>query len=94
MAHIIVEVDGETLELELAVGDLRRFEKEYGITLADLAVPDGQPTPAGHLDKMLYLAWCAARRTKHTELGFDDWCDTITNLGTVEPDPLDRSTTE
>jgi hypothetical protein len=94
MAHITVEAGGQTLQLDLAVGDIRRFEKEYQITLGDLQLSPGQDAPPGHLDKMLFLAWCAAKRCKHTELAFDDWCDTIESLGGVEADPLDRSTAE
>lgn len=92
--RITIQADGGTVDAEVTVGDMIRYEKKFGETIAELQLSAGGTILAGHLEKTLYLAWVVAKRTKATDLDFLDWCDTVELEAQVpvvaDSGPLDR----
>lgn len=89
--RLTLQADGETVDAEITLGDMIRYEQKFGETVGELTLPPGAAIPPGHLEKTLFLAWVVAKRTKKTTLEFLDWCDTVeldSKVEVAESDPL------
>jgi hypothetical protein len=67
--------DGSEVEVVAKASDLIAFERHFDRPMTELGT--------SRVEHILWLAWHVASKTKKTDLGFDDWVDTIdsVNLG-------------
>lgn len=72
--------DGSKQEVTCSAPDIVRFEDKFNISIVKL----GQEMKYSHL---LFLAHSALKRQKQTDLEFEAWLDTITNVGASDTDP-------
>lgn len=63
--------------------DLMRFERHFAVPWETI-----QSDPK--MEHVLYLGWLSAKRTKRTDSEFEDWADTVTDVGGGAPSPLDQ----
>lgn len=66
----IVFADGSTTTVNAVAADLIAFESHFDISVARLQTEV-------RLTHLFFLAWHASKRTKQTELNFEDWAETI-----------------
>ena len=62
--------DGRTLEVGATPGDIVRFERQYGF-------PASQIETDTRVEYVMFLAWCALKRTKQFDGDFDDFLDHV-----------------
>ena len=84
----ITYADGTAAEATASVADQVAFEQATERSIARLA-DDFRLTDA------CWLAWHALKRTGKTQLGFDEWLDTVDNveIGEGRIVPLEATTT-
>jgi hypothetical protein len=70
-------LDGETIDIETVASDYIAFETKFDKSISELA-NDARMT------YLFYLAWHAFKRTKRTELDFEQWTETISMVGAVD----------
>lgn len=78
--------DERTEQVTATAADAIAFERTYDKPISVLNT--------GRIEYMWWIAWHALSRTKKTELGFDDWLDTVGEVADEEVDdivPLERS---
>jgi hypothetical protein len=66
----IVLSDGTTVEVLTSAGDIVKWESYFDLGIDKLE----------KLTHLLYLAWQAAKRLKKTDLDFDAWIETVSNV--------------
>lgn len=71
-------IDGTSLDVSTTAADYIKFESHFDKSIATL----GNDT---RLTYMFFLAWAAAKRSGKTELGFDEWSETVSMVGDTEP---------
>ena len=88
IAFQITYADGTAAEATASVADQVAFEQATERSIARLA-DDFRLTDA------CWLAWHALKRTGKTQLGFDQWLDTVDNveIGEGRIVPLEATTT-
>lgn len=80
--NLQLEYADTTKKLVVAkAADFVAFETEFNISIAKLE----QEVKYTHL---LYLAWHAEKRTKATELSFEDW---VNQVESIEAEPAKKS---
>jgi hypothetical protein len=72
--------DGASKEITANAADLVSFEEKFNVSVAKL----GEESKLSHL---LYLAWHSEKRTKATDMGYEDWLSTVAGVGDSEKDP-------
>ena len=84
----VTYTDGQAAEVTASVADQVAFEQATERSIARLA-DDFRLTDA------CWLAWHALKRTGKTQLGFDEWLDTVDNveIGEGRIVPLEATTT-
>jgi len=80
--HVQFE-DNTSKDITCNAADLVAFENEFNVAVSQL----GAQSKLGHL---LYLAWHSEKRTKSTELSYDDWLGTVASIGDSEADPKSK----
>lgn len=66
----ITFLDGETVTVSAIAPDLVAFESHFDMSVAALA-------DKVRLTHMFFLAWHVLKRTKKTEMPFEEWVETI-----------------
>jgi hypothetical protein len=66
----IVLSDGSTIEVTTSAGDIVKWETYFDVGIDKLE----------KLTHLLYLAWLAVSRLKKTDLDFDAWIETVSNV--------------
>jgi hypothetical protein len=69
--------NGSTVEANCSAPEIVKFEDKFDISISNAA----RDLRVSHL---LFLAYSWAKRTKQTELSFDEWTETVENISTVE----------
>ena len=77
---VITFADGTKKEITASTPDLVAFEDKFNVSVGSLA----SSQRLGHL---LFLAWHSEHRTKSTKLGYDEWLETVEQVGEAETDP-------
>ena len=77
---VITFADGTKKEIVASTADLVAFEDKFNVSVGSLA----SSQRLGHL---LFLAWHSEHRTKSTKLGYDEWLETVEQVGEGETDP-------
>ena len=77
---VITFADGTKKEITASTADLVAFEDKFNVSVGSLA----SSQRLGHL---LFLAWHSEHRTKSTKLGYDEWLETVEQVGEGETDP-------
>ena len=77
---VITFADGTKKEITASTPDLVAFEDQFNVSVGSLA----SSQRLGHL---LFLAWHSEHRTKSTKLGYDEWLETVEQVGEAESDP-------
>jgi hypothetical protein len=72
--------DGTDKEITASTPDLVAFEDKFNLSVAKLATEQR----LGHL---LFLGWHSEHRTKSTKLGYEEWLDTVSTIGSSDKDP-------
>jgi len=68
-------VDGTSLEVNTAAGDLVKWESHFDLGIDKLE----------KVTHLLYLAWLAVTRLKKTGEGFDGWIDLVSKVEVADP---------
>jgi hypothetical protein len=71
----ITFVDGTTLEVNTAAGDIVKWETHFDLGIDKLE----------KVTHLLYLAWLAITRLKKTGEGFDGWIDLVSKVEVADP---------
>ena len=66
----ITFLDGETVTVSAIAADLVAFESHFDMSVASLA-------DKVRLTHLFFLAWHVLKRTKKTELPFDEWIESV-----------------
>jgi len=66
----LIFVDGSTRQVTATAADLIAFESHFNLSVSVLAKDP-------RLTYMFYLGWAVDKRTKGTELSFEEWTETI-----------------
>jgi len=66
----IIFTDGSTRQATATAADLIAFESHFNISVASLARDP-------RLTYMFFLGWAVEKRTKKTELSFEEWTETV-----------------
>ncbi len=77
--HIQFE-DGTDKEITANAADLVAFENNFNVGVTSL----GDSPRMGWL---LYLAWHSEHRTKATKKTYEEWLDTVAEIGASDTDP-------
>ena len=77
---VITFADGTTKEITAGAADLVAFEDKFNVSVGKLATEQR----LGHL---LFLAWHSEHRTKSTKLSYEEWLETVEQVGEAESDP-------
>ncbi|MFS0069632.1 hypothetical protein ACL1G7_13190 [Corynebacterium striatum] len=78
----ITYTDGESIETDITMADRVRFD----ITRPRQKWPDAQEAPFLALS---FWAWAALARQKKTEINFDDWYLTVSDIERLEDDDIE-----
>ena len=77
--HLQIQfIDGTTAEVSTTAADYIRFETHFDKSIAAL----GDDV---RLTYMFFLAWSVQKRTKTTELDFEEWSETVAMVGESDP---------
>jgi hypothetical protein len=68
-------VDGTSLEVNTAAGDLVKWESHFDLGIDKLE----------KVTHLLYLAWLAVTRLKKTGEGFEGWIDLVSKVEVADP---------
>ena len=71
----ITFVDGTTLEVNTAAGDIVKWETHFDLGIDKLE----------KVTHLLYLAWLAITRLKKTGETFDGWIDLVASVEVADP---------
>lgn len=71
----ITFVDGTTLEVNTAAGDIVKWETHFDLGIDKLE----------KVTHLLYLAWLAITRLKKTGETFDGWIDLVAGVEVADP---------
>lgn len=77
--HIQFE-DGTEKDITAGAADLVAFEDKFNISVVNLG---NDP----RMSWLLYLAWHSESRTKATKLGYEEWLETVGEIGASDTDP-------
>jgi hypothetical protein len=77
--HITFD-NGKSKEITASAADLVAFEDKFNLSVAKLG---DDP----RMSYLLFLAWHSEKRTKGTELSYEDWLGTVSSIGDGESDP-------
>jgi hypothetical protein len=72
--------NGNSKEITANAADLVAFEEKFNVSVARL----GEESKIGHL---LFLAWHSEKRTKSTDLAYEEWLSTVDGIGDSDKDP-------
>lgn len=70
--------DGTKVDALASATDFIAFETKYDKSIQSFATD-------ARITYMFFLAWNALKRTKKTDLDFEDWVDTVQNLEVADP---------
>ena len=69
--HLRIDLsDGSTIDVTTSAGDIVKWETYFDLGIDKLE----------KLTHLLYLAWLAVSRLKKTDLDFDAWIETVSNV--------------
>jgi len=71
-------IDGSTAEVSTTAADYIKFETYFDKSIGSIGSD-------ARLTYMFFLAWAAQKRTKATDLDFDNWTETIAMVGESAP---------
>ena len=72
--------DDTSKEITANAADLVAFEDKYNLSIAALG---GEPK----LSHLLFIAWHSETRTKATTAPFEQWVETVAEVGASDKDP-------
>jgi hypothetical protein len=74
----ITYLDGSKAEASASAPDFVAFERHFQKSVQTFSKDV-------HLEYLLFLSWNALNRRKETKLDFDEWIDTVANVGVDDP---------
>lgn len=77
--HIQFEDETEK-EITANAADLVAFEDKFNVSVTNLG-------ESPRMSWLLYLAWHSEHRTKSTKLTYEDWLNTVGEIGASDTDP-------
>ena len=70
--------DGTVIEAAGRKADAVKFERQFQMPISKLFNEDGIYT-----EHIMYLGWCAAKRSNPETAAFDDWIETVKDVDIV-----------
>ena len=80
--HIQFE-DGTDKDITANAADLVAFEDKFNVSVTSLG-------DSPRMSWLLYLAWHSEHRTKSTKLTYEDWLNTVGEIGASDTDPKSK----
>lgn len=74
----ITYLDGSTADASASAPDFVAFERKFELSVQTFSKDV-------RLEYLLFLAWNALNRRKETKLDFDEWIETVDNVGVDDP---------
>lgn len=76
----VILVDETEIETTASIADFVAWERHSKKTASDLSNGAG-------IEDMAFLAWSSLKRSKKTELVFNEWLETVAELEAADEDP-------